>query len=292
VIATEKDDLVQLSGAFYKKHQVKDGKLVYSAFPKGFWITSSDINKWQMRYKQYLLTDLWASKRKKCLEKFKGHCALCNKEARTAHHRTYDFFYFGEETESDLTALCNGCHHFYHNRFDSLKEVKKQVLLEAKEGGTSCPVCEKPLKPYPLAPYTEMVYQLTRIANYTRETGEKHVDVTGALEFTVGTYSKWRHFGILEKSPPLPDNEKEGRDSRWFVTNKGWDFLNKKIKVNKVIMLNSQVIDVDPKEVGIDDAWKSSFDFDTVKDFNLEHYQEVKKRDGAKAAETLKSKKE
>ena len=66
-----------------------------------------------MTYKEYLLTDKWKEKSKKCKEAYNYKCNRCGSEKELqAHHITYDNV--GEEPAEDLECLCRVCHEKEH----------------------------------------------------------------------------------------------------------------------------------------------------------------------------------
>lgn len=67
-----------------------------------------------MSYRDYLRSDHWATVRAEALARALYRCALCNRDMNLqVHHRTYERL--GYELPSDLTVLCDECHHRFHD---------------------------------------------------------------------------------------------------------------------------------------------------------------------------------
>jgi 5-methylcytosine-specific restriction endonuclease McrA len=66
------------------------------------------------KYKQYMKSRTWKSKRKGALRRALDRCQICytNKETLHVHHRTYSRL--GREKASDLIVLCETCHKLFH----------------------------------------------------------------------------------------------------------------------------------------------------------------------------------
>jgi 5-methylcytosine-specific restriction endonuclease McrA len=68
-----------------------------------------------MPYHEYLLTDEWQETRQRALVRAGFRCQTCYARDRlNVHHRTYARL--GEESEGDLTVLCEPCHAAIHAR--------------------------------------------------------------------------------------------------------------------------------------------------------------------------------
>lgn len=66
-------------------------------------------------YESYLQSPMWAAKRERALMLAGGACQDCGRRKATdAHHLTYDRL--GRERDTDLLALCAGCHAARHGR--------------------------------------------------------------------------------------------------------------------------------------------------------------------------------
>ena len=68
-----------------------------------------------MKYEDYLKTDEWRWKRQFILNFWGRRCALCNSNTRLhVHHRNYDSL--GNESVTDMVALCATCHAKFHGK--------------------------------------------------------------------------------------------------------------------------------------------------------------------------------
>ena len=66
------------------------------------------------RYRRYLQSDAWKTKRKAVLQAAGYRCRRCGAPATEVHHETYKRIY--NERMSDLTALCSNCHEAAHSK--------------------------------------------------------------------------------------------------------------------------------------------------------------------------------
>ena len=66
------------------------------------------------RYRRYLQSDTWKTKRKAVLRAAGFRCRQCGATATEVHHETYKRIY--NERLSDLTALCSECHKALHSK--------------------------------------------------------------------------------------------------------------------------------------------------------------------------------
>jgi hypothetical protein len=65
------------------------------------------------RYRAYLLTDAWRSRRNRALKAAFFRCQKCSsKRGLEVHHRTYERL--GAERDEDLEVLCRDCHEGHH----------------------------------------------------------------------------------------------------------------------------------------------------------------------------------
>lgn len=85
-------------------------------------------------YHAYILSPVWAKKRKKALRRAKGRCETCGKAAPLqVHHKNYR--HLGCERHMDVIALCDGCHSAAHEglrgfvlpRDDCSREFQRMV---------------------------------------------------------------------------------------------------------------------------------------------------------------------
>ena len=84
------------------------------------------------RYRQYLQSDTWKTKRKAVLQAAGFRCRRCGAPATEVHHETYKRIY--NERMSDLTALCSNCHEAAHS-----KTPKTEKKATPKKSGYQTP---------------------------------------------------------------------------------------------------------------------------------------------------------
>lgn len=84
------------------------------------------------KYKDYIKDEQWLEKSAKYLEE-NPMCEICHKhKANQAHHNSYENF--GEETDDDLTAICDRCHFHLHTMPPMIEDpiqLKKAINLMA-----------------------------------------------------------------------------------------------------------------------------------------------------------------
>lgn len=72
------------------------------------------------RYQRYLCSPEWWAKRNAVMERARGLCERCGREAEQVHHLTYARKY--DERLDDLLAICGRCHNAIHNPVASTPE--------------------------------------------------------------------------------------------------------------------------------------------------------------------------
>ena len=79
------------------------------------------------RYRAYLQTEEWRTRRNRALKLASFRCVHCGtKRALEVHHRTYERL--GEEWDSDLKVLCHDCHAGHH--LDAMEETSQALFLK------------------------------------------------------------------------------------------------------------------------------------------------------------------
>ena len=61
-------------------------------------------------YANYMASRQWRDNRKACLDRNKGKCEFCKKDANVAHHTSYDRWALGEDELNDLIPVCDSHH--------------------------------------------------------------------------------------------------------------------------------------------------------------------------------------
>ena len=73
--------------------------------------------EWWRTYNDYLKSAKWRTMRSLVMERDNGTCRRCSSQAEHVHHLNYDRV--GDESMSDLVAVCSGCHKWIHSRRDN-----------------------------------------------------------------------------------------------------------------------------------------------------------------------------
>jgi len=133
------------------------------------------------------------------------------------------------------------------------------AILELEEGkakGIICPCCKQFAKIYNRKLNSAMAYSLILVAKYFEENpNETSVHVEQYLSKTTRAtdFYKLRFWGMIEETD---------KTSYWRVSQKGFDFVNNKIKApKKVAIYNNQFIGESEEQTSIVDALGDNFDF-------------------------------
>jgi hypothetical protein len=109
--------------------------------------------KWPS-YNDYLKSPEWSKLRGMVLDMARHRCQLCNSGDKLhVHHRVYDARW-GEESTDDLTALCESCHHLFHQaqqRIKSKAKAEKKKENIAKDAANKKAAKRKKKKPCPIS---------------------------------------------------------------------------------------------------------------------------------------------
>lgn len=85
----------------------------------------------RVKYHEYMASREWRLKRRRILERANGMCERCGfNRATQVHHKTYARL--GHEWDSDLQAICRGCHEYVSGETDRdpLDHALIHVFLE------------------------------------------------------------------------------------------------------------------------------------------------------------------
>lgn len=83
-------------------------------------------------YDDYLRSELWATIRKRVLERDAGECKGCGKPASQVHHLSYGDVTLRGDRLDKLVSLCGDCHRFVEFMSPRRKLGKVSVLATAK----------------------------------------------------------------------------------------------------------------------------------------------------------------
>lgn len=75
-----------------------------------------------MTYEEYIQSDEWSARRSDYFSRHRRSCRACGKRSEIhLHHHTYERLF--NEIDSDLVALCDGCHKNVHDIHNSDRSV-------------------------------------------------------------------------------------------------------------------------------------------------------------------------
>lgn len=91
-------------------------------------------------YDEYLRTALWASIRRRVLDRDKGQCRVCGNTATQAHHTNYRTAGLTGSSIGSIIAICDECHLFAEFNEDGSKahphnEVRHRLVFRAAQLG-------------------------------------------------------------------------------------------------------------------------------------------------------------
>ncbi len=218
-------------------------------------------------YWAYLQTKKWDKLRQDRLKIDNFRCRMCDSPATCVHHRNYPDI-MGTETVNDLTSLCKHCHNAFHNP-PSTNELSKHFSEKAcHKNGTTCIICKRFAKVHGRTLYANMAKHLIKLSKLPKniegwsQLGDKALGKEEMRNYTRAEYEKLEWWGLTEKK-----QKGRKRDGVWWrLTNKGHEFINKKIKVPfKIYRLGKQTLKFDnSKMINIIDALKTKFIYEQI----------------------------
>ncbi len=218
-------------------------------------------------YDEYCASPTFREKTFTCIELANGQCAMCGQVAQVAHHKRYPRV-LGTETQDDLTALCNRCHHNYHFP-PSLNEVRIELhdrAIGAKRGEeVKCPCCEGLYKVYHRTISGAMSLAMKWMADRTCHDHTAWVEMSasaGTPKPVIDSreWSRLKHWSMVELCEN--DDSKKRTSGLWRLTPKGRAFIAGHIRVPRCIrILNDEIVDSSEETVDINDTWDERFDY-------------------------------
>jgi hypothetical protein len=76
------------------------------------WLSS--VTDGTASYQSYCHSPLWNLITQEVLLRDQHQCALCHRDAKVVHHRSYGFAVMAGLDDDQLISLCNACHHYIH----------------------------------------------------------------------------------------------------------------------------------------------------------------------------------
>jgi len=147
-----------------------------------------------------------------------------------------------------------------HNTLRTIKGVRDELIVDIRKG-VRCPFCTSFLKAYRrqinkgAATSLVMLYLISKrypekkYFNY-KQISEKKYDKSGRNFINLGTdgFSTAKHWGLIEKQ--MNEDKTKSSSGMWGITQKGIDFVEKKISIEKykIIFDDKILIDRDSME--------------------------------------------
>ncbi len=159
---------------------------------------------------------------------------------------------------------------------ETLTEAK-QYLKDNMAKGISCPLCMQYVKIYPrrlnagMSKALILVYQLTTRLN--PQNGWLHIQREFTKQFklnaTAMDYIQLSRWGLIESKPNLGDPTKKD-SGLWRITQKGIDFIYRRIKLpKKATVLNNETMEFTGEEIDIGEALGKRFNYqELMKDYS------------------------
>jgi hypothetical protein len=94
------------------------------------WISTAatvgEVSQRKREYSQYLASETWRTTRNAVVDANDGRCQFCGSLVEAVHHVRYPKR-FGDESPTDLVAVCGRCHELSHGRrlMDEMKAAQK-----------------------------------------------------------------------------------------------------------------------------------------------------------------------
>lgn len=80
-------------------------------------------------YKSYMLSNLWVNRKNRYWQEHGRFCVACGGTFKvTLHHAFYSGCY-GQEPDTDVFALCQGCHSRFHKTYKLQKDMRKDTNI-------------------------------------------------------------------------------------------------------------------------------------------------------------------
>lgn len=151
------------------------------------------------------------------------------------------------------------------NMFDTLEAAKKMVKAHADEG-VECPCCTQYVRKYKRKLNSMQAYGLITLVREFRKA--KAAGESTWIEFKPkhkardggGDFAKLRHWGLVEQQTNEDDTKRTS--GFWRPTEKGMEFVDKKIKVASHIFIQTGVVKgFSESEIDIEGALNEKFDY-------------------------------
>ena len=146
-------------------------------------------------------------------------------------------------------------------------EDAKRYIERHRDTGLRCPCCNSFLKVYKRKMHQEMAYLLIRL--YKLRLSDYHhtntlVALTGEFRFRGGDWALLRHWGLIEKMPknPLEDKKSSGF---WRITTMGKLFVEGVAKMPSHVMIyNGDFVRFDGHHVSIRECLGKRFSYEEL----------------------------
>jgi hypothetical protein len=80
------------------------------------------------KYKIYIKSVFWKTRKNKYWQKFPRKCAVCGShEFVELHHIKYASAYYGQEPDAWLYPLCHTCHEEFHLKYGTRADMTKET---------------------------------------------------------------------------------------------------------------------------------------------------------------------
>lgn len=84
-------------------------------------------------YRDYIKSKLWIKRKNRYFGRYGKKCEACGfNKFITLHHAKYTGEY-GNESDSEVYALCKRCHNLFHQSFELKPDMIEETLLFIKE---------------------------------------------------------------------------------------------------------------------------------------------------------------
>lgn len=144
-------------------------------------------------------------------------------------------------------------------------EYTKQYTREHWERGVKCPNCDQNVKLYKRPLYGTIAVNLIRLYKLNRSDYHHITKILLPNSSGGGDFAKLIYWGLVEEQPKEPEDTTTRTSGMWKITQKGIDFVEKKIKLySHVHIYDGRFLGLTGDEVTIIDVLGKKFNYEEL----------------------------
>ena len=149
-------------------------------------------------------------------------------------------------------------------RRTSLADAKNWVQ-ENKKDGCVCPCCDRKKKVYKRALNAGMACELIKLFKVNKPEPEAFMAHYTFTSTRSGEISKLRHWGLVEQKEKSPEDENKRTSGYWRITQRGIDFVLRKVRVKgHIFMEDGKCVGYSNETTDIVEALGKKFDYNEL----------------------------